>query len=138
MLDLYSLPTGAYRSEILMVLRLAEQFLIRGEARARQNNISGAQNDLNAIRTRAVLKSTTANDMPSLLAAIQHERQVELFTEWGHRWLDLKRVGAIDAVMNGVTPLKANGVAWQPFQQLYPLLTNDLIKDANLVQNSGY
>ena len=72
------------------------------------------------------------------MAAVLHERQVELFMELGHRWLDLKRSGSIDAVMNIVTPLKGNGAAWQSYQQLYPIPLNDIQKDPNLTQNTGY
>ncbi len=125
-------------TEYLMVLRLGEQYLIRAEARARQNKISGAQEDLNAIRIRAGLGPTPANDNASLLTAILHERQVELFTELGHRWLDLKRMGQVDAVMSTITPLKANGAPWQSYQQWYPLPFSELGKSPNLMQNTGY
>jgi hypothetical protein len=125
-------------TEYLMILRLGEQFLIRSEARAQQNNIPGAQSDLNAIRTRANLTNTTATDKASLLKAIQNERQIELFTEWGHRWMDLKRTNSIDAVMSIVTPLKNNGSVWQSYQQLYPLPLSDIETAPNLVQNPGY
>jgi hypothetical protein len=125
-------------TEYLMVLRLAEQYLIRAEARAQQNNFGGAQDDLNKIRTRVGLPNTKANDKTSLLAAVLKERQVELLTEGGQRWLDLKRTGNIDAVMNVVTPLKANGAKWQSYQQYYPVNFNDLLKDPNLTQNNGY
>jgi hypothetical protein len=125
--------------EYFMVLRLGEQYLIRAEARAQQGNIDGAKTDLNTVRTRAGLGGTIANDKNALITAILKERQVELFTEWGHRWLDLKRTGKIDEVMKGITPLKANGAAWQSYQQLYPLpLVSDLQKAPNLVQNDGY
>lgn len=124
--------------EYFMILRLGEQYLIRAEARAHQSNIGGAQEDLNAIRIRAGLSPTTAGDKNSLLTAIFHERQVELFTELGHRWFDLKRTNKVDAVMNVVTPLKANGAPWQSYQQVYPLPLNDLQKASNLVQNTGY
>ncbi len=40
-------------SEYLMILRLAEQYLIRSEARAHQGNITGALTDLNMVRNRA-------------------------------------------------------------------------------------
>jgi hypothetical protein len=113
--------TSGSVSEYLMVFRLAEQYLIRAEARVQQNNFGGAQNDLNAIRTRAGLPNTIANDQTSLLAAILKERQVELFTELGHRWLDLKRTENVNAVMSVVTPLKTNGASWQSYQQLYPV-----------------
>lgn len=122
--------------EYCMILRLAEQYLIRAEARAQQNNISGAQSDLNMTRTRAVLGNTTANDKTSLLLAIMQERKVELFTEWGHRWLDLKRTNSVDPVMSLVTPTK--GGTWVTTAQLYPIPLSELQKAPQLVQNQGY
>jgi hypothetical protein len=131
--------TASGMTEYFMMLRLGEQYLIRAEARAQQNNISGAQSDLTVIRTRAGLGATTASDKASLLTAIFEERRHELFTEWGHRWLDLKRTGKVDEVMNIVTPQKSNGtVNWQPYQALYPLLLTDIQRNPNLIQNPGY
>lgn len=125
--------------EYFMVLRLAEQFLIRAEARVQQSKINDAKSDLNTVRIRAGLGATSVNDKNELLKAILKERQVELFTEWGHRWLDLKRTGMVDEVMKGLTPLKAKGAPWQPYQQWYPLpLISDLQKAPNLKQNDGY
>jgi hypothetical protein len=124
-------------TEYLMVFRLAEQYLIRAEARAQQENVSGSQSDLNAIRTRAGLPNTTANDKASLLTAIAHERQVEMFTEWGHRWFDLKRTGMVDAIMSVITPSKGGGV-WNSNKALMPLPLGDLQADQNLKQNPGY
>ncbi|HVW98721.1 MAG TPA: RagB/SusD family nutrient uptake outer membrane protein [Mucilaginibacter sp.] len=122
--------------EYIMVFRLAEQYLIRSEARAQSNNISGASQDLNVIRTRAGLSNTTATTQEQMLNAILHERQVELFTEWGHRWLDLKRTGKIDAVMSTVTPQK--GGTWETTDQLWPIPQSELNANPNLVQNPGY
>ncbi|KAH0536075.1 hypothetical protein FGG08_007024 [Glutinoglossum americanum] len=133
-----SATLNASITEYLMVLRLAEQYLIRAEARAQQGNTSGALSDLNAIRARATLDPFVTTDKATLLAAILHERQVELFTEWGHRWLDLKRFGAIDAVMSIVTPQKANNAPWQSYQQLYPVPVADILLDPNLSQNDKY
>jgi hypothetical protein len=118
-----------------MMLRLSEQYLIRAEARTQQNNFNGAQSDINAIRTRAGLSTTTATDKSSLMNAIQHERQDELFTE-GHRWFDLKRTNKVNDVMNIVTPLK--GGMWDITDELYPLPVSDILKNPNLVQNAGY
>ena len=102
-------------TEYIMVLRLAEQYLIRAEARAQQGNIQGAQTDLNTIRIRAGLDSTTANDQPSLLTAILHERQVELFTEWGNRWFDLQRTGNLNSVLGSPGNVcQAKGGTWNP------------------------
>ena len=123
-------------TEYLVVLRLAEQYLIRAEARANQTNIAGAQADLNVIRVRAALDPTTANDKSSLLTAIFHERQVELFTEWGHRWFDLNRTNTVDAVMTPITNQK--GGTWQTTDKLYPIPLSELQKNPKLVQNPGY
>ena len=133
-----SQTNGSNVTEYITVLRLAEQYLIRAEARAEQGNIPGAQADLNVIRNRAGLPNTTANDKASLLAAILHERQVELFTEWGHRWFDLNRTGNTNAVMSVVTPLK--GGIWSPdgHQELYPIPQPERSLDPNLSQNPGY
>jgi starch-binding outer membrane protein, SusD/RagB family len=128
----------ATTQEYPVVFRLAEQYLIRSEARTQQNKISEALADLKVIRTRAGLSDTIVNDKATLLDIILHERQVELFTEWGHRWFDLKRTGKIDSVMNNVTPQKANGAQWRSFQALYPVPQADIDKNPNLFQNPAY
>lgn len=123
-------------TEYLMVLRLAEQYLIRSEARAQDGNLNGAIDDLNKIRNRAGLPNTTALTQTETLSAILRERQVELFTEWGHRWLDLKRTNTINTVMDVVTPLK--GGTWSASKQLFPIPFSDIQADPNLTQNPGY
>jgi starch-binding outer membrane protein, SusD/RagB family len=125
-------------TEYIMVMRLAEQYLIRAEARTQQNKIVDAQADLNVIRKRAGLPNITASDKASLLAAILHERQVEFFSEWGHRWLDLKRTNTLDALMTIITPIKANGQPWKSYQKLYPISFNEIQKMPNVSQNEGY
>jgi starch-binding outer membrane protein, SusD/RagB family len=120
-------------TEYYMVLRLAEQYLIRAEARAHQNNVQGAQEDINVIRGRAGLEATTANDKSSLLAAIEKERQVEFFAEWGHRWFDLKRTGRADAVLG-----LAKAPNWQSSDVLYPIPLEEIKINPALTQNPGY
>jgi starch-binding outer membrane protein, SusD/RagB family len=124
-------------SEYLMVLRLGEQYLIRAEARAEQNNISGGEADLNEIRKRAglpVISPTT--DISIMRNNILNERRLELFSEWGNRWLDLNRTGKIDAVMSQATPLK--GGIWNTNQKLYPIPASEIQYNSNLIQNAGY
>jgi hypothetical protein len=128
--------TASALTEYQMVLRLGEQYLIRSEAEAQLSQLPQATADLNMIRTRAGLAGTTAVTQAQLLTSILHERQVELFSELGQRWFDLKRTGNIDAVMNVQTPLK--GGAWNSYKQLYPVNNADIQKDANLTQNQGY
>jgi hypothetical protein len=122
-------------TEYYTVLRLAEQYLIRSEARAQQNKLPEAISDLNVLRTRAGLANLSPTlNQTQILAAVAQERRVELFAEWGHRWLDLKRTGQVGAVFNGIN-YKA---AYQPFQQLYPIPPYELQTDPNLKQNPGY
>ncbi len=123
-------------TEYLTILRLAEQYLIRAEARAQQGNLDGARLDINAIRGRAGLPTITVNTQPVLLAIIYHERQIEFFSEWGHRWLDLKRTGQVNPVMTAVTPQK--GGIWNTDSQLYPIPLGDIQKNTNISQNPGY
>lgn len=125
--------SGLEVTEYSMVLRLTELYLIRAEARAHQEDIDGAQADLDAIRNRAGLNNTTANDQAALLLAIEHERQVELFTEGGHRWLDLKRTGRADAVLGS---LKASN--WQNTDTLYPIPQSEIKSNPRITQNDGY
>jgi len=131
-------------TEYFMVLRLGEQYLIRAEARARiGNNLSDAIDDLDKIRGRAGLPLIATTNpgigQSALLDTILHERQVELFCEWGHRWLDLKRTDKVDAVMNVITPQKSNAaIAWRPYQKYYPIKKAELDKAPNLTQTPGY
>lgn len=123
-------------SEYSTVFRLAEQYLIRAEAYAQLDKTAESATDLNTIRTRAGLGNTLASTKADLLTAIMRERRIELFSEWGHRWFDLKRTGTVDAVMSVVTPLK--GGTWNTNWELYPLPLQDLTSDHNLKQNPGY
>ncbi|MDX3916951.1 MAG: RagB/SusD family nutrient uptake outer membrane protein [Pseudosphingobacterium sp.] len=143
--DLYYFPfkykIGTYDSplnEYLMVLRLSEQYLIRSEARVMQGNIDGAKADLNVIRNRANLPDTEANDKENLLNAILEERRIELFTEWGHRWLDLKRTETINDVMG--TESANKGSNWNSNMALFPIPLADIQRNPSLrnAQNPGY
>lgn len=122
--------------EYSMVLRLGEQYLIRAEARAERNNLSGAQSDLDTIRRRAGLPDIQLNDKASLLSSILKERRVELFTEWGHRWFDIKRMNLIDFIMSSSTPSK--GGNWEATDKLFPIPQYELTKNQNITQNPGY
>jgi hypothetical protein len=126
--------SGGTITEYYTVLRLAEQFLIRAEASAQQNNLTQAIIDLNAIRARAGISILSSSLTQSqILAAVEKERATELFAEWGHRWLDLKRWGKADAI---VGQLKGNN--WQTSDQLLPIPKNEINKGKNLTQNEGY
>ncbi|NQX39011.1 Starch-binding associating with outer membrane [Pedobacter steynii] len=137
--------------EYLMTFRLAEQYLIRAEARAMQGKLTGANSaaqDINTIRNRAFdtpgLKTTTAVTLTEMMAAIEYERKAELFTEWGNRMMDIRRwkgfanpgINRADEVMPKVMPEK--GGSWTAYKTLFPVPLADIRKNPNLDQNPGY
>ncbi|MBO9731956.1 MAG: RagB/SusD family nutrient uptake outer membrane protein [Chitinophaga sp.] len=121
-------------TEYSMVMRVAEQYLIRAEARIQQGKLTEGRDDLDAIRERAGLPDLPASlTQPALLLAVEQERKVELFAEWGHRWFDLKRTKRSDAILG---PLK--GTNWQSTDTLYPIPSDAIRTNVNLTQNEGY
>jgi hypothetical protein len=122
--------------ETLVMLRLAEQYLIRAEARAQQSDLNGALADLNAVRNRAGLPNSTAVTQPEILNAIQKERRVELFLEGGHRFYDLRRTKNLDALMTKLSPLK--GGTWDTYKQWWPIPLTDVQNNKNLLQTPNY
>ena len=137
----YKAYNTATISEYSTMLRVAEQYLISAEARAYQNDLAGAISDVDMIRNRAglaLIKDTNPSiNQADLIELILKERQRELFTEWGHRWMDLKRTGTVDAVMSVVRPLKGGG-AWNTNMQQWPIPQTDIANNPNLKQNQGY
>jgi tetratricopeptide (TPR) repeat protein len=90
------------------VIRIAELYLIRAEARANQtpdgatltdDKLLGAVADLNAVRDRAGLTGTPAATKADVLLAIENERRIEFALE-PHRWFDLVRTGRAATVLN--------------------------------------
>lgn len=139
-----AITSAAAMTEYMMMLRLSEQYLIRAEARLTNGDRNGALQDINAVRLRA--RNGNATVLPDIqltssdsdiLKAIDHERRVELFLEWGDRWFNLKRRKTINEVMAISTPKKGGG-DWLPHQALYPISPGDINKNPALVQNAGY
>ncbi len=129
----YKVRTGATITEYYMVLRLAETYLIRAEARAHLSKLSDALADLNVIRTRANLPASLAMTRDEILSAIEKERRFELLAEWGHRWFDLKRTNRANAVLGLLKP-----GTWQSTDMLWPLPQTQINLNPSLIQNPGY
>jgi hypothetical protein len=110
------------------IIRIAEVYLIRAEARAEQSELPGALSDLNAIRSRAGLAASSAVAQPDILLAIENENRIEFALE-PHRWFDLVRTGRAQAVL-GIT---------DPNQLVFPLPLQEVnLSNGNLPQNPGY
>ncbi len=119
--------TSATSTDPAYVIRIAELYLIRAEARAQQSKLSLALDDLNAVRARAGLAAKTITTRNDLLLAIEEENSLEFAFE-AHRWFDLVRTGRAGTVL-GVT----NTQYW-----LFPLPYSDILSDPDVVQNPGY
>jgi len=120
----FKIATGEDQS---YVLRLAEMYLIRAEAKAEQEKLDDGLKDLNVIRNRANVPSLSiVSSRDELVDKIMLERRVELAYE-SHRWFDLIRKGKAQQVL-GIPD--ANKL-------LLPLPRQEVLI-ANLTQNLGY
>jgi len=131
--DSLNLPYGyKYRdittgTDRVYVLRLAEMYLIRAEARAYTNgSITEIQNDIDVVRTRTSLPPTTAADYPSLKLAIENERRFEFAFE-GQRWSDLVRTKRA-TVLLGINEKYT----------VFPIPLSEMLTNNLMVQNLGY
>lgn len=114
----------------IILIRLAEIYLIRAEARARKAtpDIPGSQADLNIVRNRAGLANTTAAIPADLLTAILQERRIELAHE-GQRWFDLRRTNRLLSTL-GIT---------DAYRALWPIPQRERETSGFLIdQNPGY
>ncbi len=129
---------GGSQLEYYMVMRLAELYLIRAEAAVLLSpaNKDNAIQDLNVLRRRADVdeleNSLTADQVKT---AIEHERRVELFMEWGHRWFDLKRTARAHDVLSAIP---YNQPWFGDYQFLYPIPAGEIGDNSNLTQNPQY
>ena len=121
------------------VFRTGEMYLIRSEAKAEAGNLTGAADDLNALRAARITGYTSAvfATKDALITAIMDERFKELPYE-GHRFWDLKRRNlavtrlASDA-QNGATTLAAGN-----FRFLLPIPNSEIQANPLMQQNPGY
>ncbi|WP_291069378.1 MULTISPECIES: RagB/SusD family nutrient uptake outer membrane protein [unclassified Empedobacter] len=115
-----------------VVLRLAELYLIRAEANFQLSNFREAEKDLNLIRKRANLPMLSNLSQHELEQAILDEYKHELFTEYGHRFFDLKRWNRLNELQNSIP-------TWKPFMEKLPLPEKEILLNNNLKpQNDGY
>ena len=88
-------------------LQLSDLYLLRAEARARTNDLTGARGDVEYLRKHrmpvadAAVPSATASDQAALIKFIIEERERE-FAQEGYRWFDMRRL-SVDPIFTGVT-----------------------------------
>lgn len=119
--------------EYSIILRTEEALLIRAEALSQMQMQTEALKDLNKLRSRAGLQSLQTNNQQVVLEAIMQERRHELFTEFGHRFFDLKNTQNLDATMSAYKP------QWKGNYRIFPLPESELLLNPALnPQNDGY
>ncbi|GAB3552774.1 RagB/SusD family nutrient uptake outer membrane protein [Spirosoma fluminis] len=128
--------TASEDNNNIVLIRLAEMYLIRAEARAQQGKLTGADGavaDLNVLRTRAKAPAVANANQADLLLAVERERVYELAFE-GQRWYDLVRTGRAQAVMTAFSP------NWNSRYELWPIPQTEIQQNTALKgqQNPGY
>jgi hypothetical protein len=125
----------------LKACRIAEMYLIRAEAYAKQSTpdlVNGAA-DLNTLRSNRITGyvNQTYTDAATLIADIATERFKELAFE-GFRFFDLKRTGAsVQRLASDV-----DSPTWQTldatnYHFALPIPQSELLANKNMVQNPG-
>ncbi|SEM32516.1 SusD family protein [bacterium A37T11] len=133
----YKSRTAALPKEDVILLRLAEMYLIRAEAAVHLGNVNEAISDVDIIRSRAGLPHI-ADTEPNIgsnemLEKIYQERRIELCFEHGFRWYDLKRTGKADDILSELKP-----TTWKSTGILYPIPESQLLANPFLEPNPGY
>ncbi len=135
---MHKLPTNA---SSVIVMRLAEIYLLHAEALAKNGDLKGATEYVNKTRGRAGLAGIPQPaDEGAMIDAILAERRLELSFE-GFRFYDLVRHGKAAAVAASVASTDSY---WRPRRALtpqtilFPIPVSALEQNPNLKQNEGY
>lgn len=122
------------------VMRTAEMYLIRAEAKAETGDLAGAANDLNALRAVRINGYTaqTFATKADLIDAIMTERYKELAYE-GHRFWDLKRRNLPVSRLAADAPnAAAQTLAAGNYRFLLPIPDPEIKANPQIQQNPGY
>lgn len=121
------------RSSSVFLFRLAEQYLIRAEARLKKTpaDIPGAISDINVIKERADVETIapSVRSIDDLLLVVENENRLEFAFE-GHRYPDVIRTGRAGAVFGALNPAYLDSRYW-----VVPIPTSELKNDPDLEQN---
>lgn len=136
----------------MILMRLADAYLLRAEARLKQGNPDGAAADINVVRSRAavkpgdrVLNQVATEDKTAdmqitgadvTLDFILDERARELIGE-GHRWLDLTRTNKLVERVRRYNPQAEPNI--QDFHTVRPIPQDQIDRTlGGYPQNPGY
>lgn len=125
------------------LMRTSEMYLIRAEARAEQNKISGpnsAESDLNTLRANRI------SDHVDIVLATKEQAITEIFLERfkelafeGHRFWDLKRKGLpVSRLLEDATSAASATLPANDFRFALPIPLTEMQANSLMTQNSGY
>lgn len=123
----------------VVVLRLADVYLLMAECYAQANDFTNANLYLNKIKTRAGIPTVNLSTQTAMLDEIALERRKELVGE-GHRWFDLVRTGKAVSVMTAHfqnTPGYSTATI-KPHNLIMPIPQDQINTDPAIKQNPGY
>ncbi len=132
----------------VIVMRLADVYLMYAEALYELGQPAGALEYVNKVRRRAYDHdpNTPAADADlvglagtALRDAIREERFKELFAE-GHRWYDIVRWGIVEEEMTKYNDLRVTQgvISVEPRDYYYPIPLQEVDSNVNMVPSTGY
>lgn len=152
MIDKYpGKPQQPLRNDI-KVIRLSEVYFILAECAIAESDFVGAAQYIKSVRDARTIAGTPAQPLPVYANEIEAwtdvllERRRELCFE-GHRYIDLKRLGALAGVTVDRHPYDMNPGDVSPenmvipvddYRFTFPIPLNELLANPNMVQNPGY
>ena len=122
------------------IFRTAEMYLIRAEAKAETNDLTGAAADLNALRAARIEGYTDATfaSKEALISAVINERFKELAYE-GHRLWDLERRGLpVERLAEDAPNASAVTLPGGNFRFVLPIPQLEIEANPLIQQNPGY
>jgi hypothetical protein len=135
-------PKNGQQNTHYCIYRMADILLLRAEAFARLSRFQEAQDIVNAVKTRAGIKTIAFNgtDIEGAIDIILLERQKELFAE-SKRWYDLIRNDRVVTVMDQVVlrrTLGASGWGTDLRRILWPINRTVLNSNSLITPNPPY
>lgn len=133
--DKYNL-IGASDGGCIILFRLAEMYLIKAEALARQGKTGEARMVLEEFKnSRYTEPVSVPTDATQLLQEILDERLREFYMENDFRWLDMKRLGVrVERVVGG------DKYVLEPddFRYCFPIPSREIELNKNMIQTPGW
>ena len=133
------------------IMRISEMYLIKAECLIAANNLTGAANEIKAIRDARFGSAQTAPTFANATAAwkaVLDERRLELAFE-GHRFIDIKRLGTLAGITGldrdpmdydglGIPGGNPSNLPLNSHKWALPIPQAEINANGSIQQNTGY